>query len=125
MDMEAKTCAPDPGDGLMLLVKPTGARSWLLRIQVDGKRRDFGLGSGNHVSLAEARDKADEVRKLYKSGVDPVEAKRAAKVAKIVIPTFRKAAEIAHEEHKGGWRNEKHKAQWISSLFSSVFFPRS
>ena len=109
------------GDGLMLLVKPTGARSWLLRIQVDGNRRDFGLGSANHVALADAREKADEVRKLYKSGVDPVEAKRAAKVAKIIIPTFRKAAEIAHNEHKGGWRNEKHKAQWISSLTAYAF----
>lgn len=109
------------GDGLMLLVKPTGARSWLLRIQVDGKRRDFGLGSSTHVSLADARDKADEMRKLCKSGVDPIEAKRAAKVAKVVIPTFRKAAETAHAEHKGGWRNEKHKAQWLSSLNAYAF----
>jgi integrase len=109
------------GDGLMLVVKPSGSRSWMLRLQAEGRRRDFGLGSASHVSLGEAREKADEVRRLYKGGVDPVEARRAAKAAKITIPTFREAAKTAHGEHKGGWRNEKHKAQWISSLEAYAF----
>ncbi|PHS23533.1 MAG: integrase, partial [Robiginitomaculum sp.] len=80
------------GDGLILLVKPSGSRSWLLRIQVDGKRRDFGLGSASEVSLAEARDKADETRKMCRSGIDPVAAKRAAKAANQEVPTFAEAA---------------------------------
>lgn len=104
------------GDGLMLLVKPSGARSWLLRIQVDGKRRDFGLGSASDVSLAEAREKAMATRKLYKSGVDPVAAKRASRLANATIPTFTEAAKALHGEHKGGWRNAKHQAQWLSTL---------
>ncbi len=45
------------GDGLMLDVKSNGKRYWLLRIQVDGKRREFGLGSADKVSLADARSK--------------------------------------------------------------------
>lgn len=108
---------PD-GDGLYLLVKPTGARSWLLRAQVDGKRRDFGLGSAKDVTLAEARDRAAATRKQYRSGVDPVAAKREKKVA---VPTFAEAAERAHAEFKGSWRNEKHRAQWLSTLRTYAF----
>ncbi|MBB5716609.1 integrase [Sphingomonas aerophila] len=104
------------GNGLVLYIKENGSKSWVLRSQVDGKRRDFGLGSFNDVSLADAREKADELRRQYRSGTDPVAAKRAAKAPAPTVPTFREAAEQAHKEHKGGWKNEKHKAQWISSL---------
>lgn len=109
------------GNGLMLVVKPSGARTWQVRLQADGKRRDFGLGSASIVSLAEARDKADEIRKLLRSGVDPVAKKRADKFARTSIPSFRAAAEATHEEHKGGWRNLKHREDWLSSLKAYVF----
>lgn len=108
---------PD-GDGLYLLVKNTGARSWLLRAQVDGKRRDFGLGSAKDISLAEARDRAAATRKQYRGGIDPVAAKREKKVA---VPTFAEAAERAHAEFKGSWRNAKHRAQWLSTLQTYAF----
>lgn len=104
------------GQGLMLLVKESGARSWLVRLQVDGQRRDFGLGSANDITLAEARERALETRKLFKAGSDPVAAKRASRASKAAIPTFREAAALAHADHKGGWKNEKHKAQWLSTL---------
>lgn len=109
------------GNGLALFIKNSGAKSWVLRIQVDGKRRDFGLGSFDDVSLSEAREKADALRRQYRGGVDPVQAKRAAKVAAPVVPTFAEAARLAHGEHKGGWRNAKHKAQWISTLETYAF----
>ncbi|WP_221793428.1 tyrosine-type recombinase/integrase [Aquisediminimonas sediminicola] len=109
------------GRGLMLLVKPSGSRSWQLRVQADGKRRDFGLGSANSVGLSEARTKADEIRKLYKSGVDPVAQRQAEKRAQILIPTFRVAAETAHAELVSGWRNVKHRADWLSSLERYAF----
>ncbi len=104
------------GRGLMLLVKPSGARSWILRLQVDGLRRDFGLGSLADVGLAEAREKAAAIRKEVKAGGDPVARKRAERLARLTIPTFLKAAEAAHEEQKAGWRNEKHRGDWLSSL---------
>lgn len=104
------------GNGLQLLVKGSGAQSWVLRIQVDGKRRDIGLGSTTRVTLKEARDKADELRRMYQRGLDPLAKRRAAKLAAIVIPTFRDAAIAAHGEHKDGWRNVKHRADWLSSL---------
>jgi integrase len=109
------------GNGLCLLIKESGAKSWMLRIQVDGKRRDLGLGSFNDVSLAEARDKADEMRRQVRGGVDPVAEKKAAKAIVKATPTFAEAAVSTHEEHVGGWRNEKHKAQWISTLKTYAF----
>ena len=109
------------GKGLMLVVKASRdggsvRRSWVLRLQVDGKRRDFGLGSADDVSLAEARDKADALRKQARAGIDPVAQKRADKLARLTIPTFKKAAEETHGEQKKAWRNAKHKDDWLSSL---------
>jgi hypothetical protein len=111
------------GDGMMLSVKPSGSRSWLLRVQVDGMRRDFGLGAAatGHVSLSEARAKADVIRQLYKSGVDPVAQKRAEKLARAVIPTFREAASQCHDERQPGWDNIKHQADWLSSIRAYAF----
>lgn len=109
------------GGGLMLVVRPSGAQSWQLRIQVSGKRRDFGLGSASDVSLADARQKAEELRRQYRSGLDPVAIKRAAKAEAEGIPTFEVAARQVHAEHKAGWRNAKHAAQWLSTLEEYAF----
>lgn len=106
------------GDGLMLDVRPTGSKTWVVRLQSGGKRRDYGLGSLKDVTLAEAREKAREYRKLLRSGTDPLEAKRNAKPT---VPTFRVAATQVHGEHKAGWRNSKHGAQWLSTLQTYVF----
>lgn len=93
------------GNGLMLVVKESGARSWLLRVQAGGKRRDFGWGSLSSTGLAEARHKADELRKQYRSRIDPVEAKLAARAASDTIPVFAEAALAAFDEQKLAWRN--------------------
>jgi integrase len=71
------------------------------------------------MSLNEAREKAREYRKLLRSGVDPLEAKRLARE----IPTFKKAAEAYHGEWKKHRRNAKHEAQWLSTL-KAYAFPR-
>jgi hypothetical protein len=60
------------GAGLYLLVKPTGARSWMLRVQAEGRRRDIGLGSIAALSLSEAREKAAELRQHALNGRDPI-----------------------------------------------------
>ena len=54
------------GDGLFLKVGKSGSASWLLRLQQDGKRRDIGVGSAKLVTLAQAREKANELRKAIK-----------------------------------------------------------
>jgi hypothetical protein len=59
------------GGGLFLVVDPSGARRWLLRITVLGRRCDFGLGSATLIPLAQAREKAAQFRRIARSGVDP------------------------------------------------------
>lgn len=103
---------------MSLLVKPSGAKSWVVRVQVAGRRRDLGLGAADLVSLAEAREKAREYRKALKAGQDPaLERKRALRQ----IPTFKEAAEQYHSIVKGGWRNGKHVDQWITTLETYAF----
>src|SRR4051812_6932621 len=72
--------AKDPGlfadgNGLYLQVTATGAKTWIFRYVLNGKRRDMGLGSTATFSLADARLKAIEARKLVKSGIDPIDAR--------------------------------------------------
>jgi integrase len=107
------------GDGLILEVRPGGSKSWIARLQSSGRRRDYGLGSFKDITLNEAREKAREYRKLLRSGIDPLEAKRLARE----IPTFKKAAETYHGEWKKHRRNAKHEAQWLSTL-EAYAFPR-
>ena len=106
------------GDGLMLEVKSEGSRTWILRLQSNGRRRDYGLGSFKDVSLSDARDKAREYRRQLRAGIDPLEAKRKAALR---LPTFREVARTVHGEHKAGWENSKHKAQWLSTLETYTF----
>ena len=114
----AKPGRHSDGKGLYLLVKPSGARSWVLRVQVDGRRRDFGLGAADLTTLEEARDKAREGRKMSKAGLDPsLEWKRV----RHVIPTFEAAARKYHGNIKSGWKNGKHGAQWLSTLEAYAF----
>ncbi len=101
------------GDGLILNVAPGGSKSWILRVQSAGKRRDIGLGSTKLLTLTEARTKSREYRRLIAQGIDPVAEK---KKEKIVIPTFRAAAEHVHAENKVSWKNGKHQVQWITTL---------
>jgi len=104
--------------GLYLLVKPSGAKSWVLRVQFAGRRRDFGLGSAHLVSLQEAREKARETQKAVKAGLDPAfERKKALRM----IPTFREAAEQYHQTVKASWKNGKHADQWLTTLEKYAF----
>lgn len=105
------------GEGLYLLVKPSGGRSWVLRIQINKRRRDIGLGSAKMVTLREARSKAAMLRLSAFSGKDPVHQRDRDRQ---VIPTFKLAALAAHEELKSGW-SEKHAAAFLSSLQDHAF----
>jgi integrase len=105
------------GDGLILEVRPGGSKSWIARLQANGRRRDYGLGSFKDISLNEARDKAREFRKQLRAGMDPLEAKRKA----LEIPTFKAAAKAYHSEWKRRRRNAKHEAQWLATLETYAF----
>jgi len=101
------------GFGLLLRVEASGAKRWVLRTTVNGKRRDIGLGSAREVTLREARDEATSLRKLARSGRDPVAHRRKIKREQL---TFAQAAEKVHAQNTESWRNGKHVAQWISTL---------
>jgi integrase len=105
------------GRGLCLLVKDSGARTWVLRMQRNGRRRDYGLGSAIDVSLAEAREAAAALRSKVRAGADPVAERR--KLRK-VVPSFETAARDCYEALKEGWKNRRY-ANWISSFENHVF----
>ena len=106
------------GQGLYLLVEESGARRWLLRTSVGGRRVDMGLGGFPLVGLAEARQKAIHYRRIARGGGDPLAEKRKAQTP---VPTFAEAAQAVHAEHVKGWKNRKHQAQWINTLKEYVF----
>lgn len=106
------------GNGLYLIVDPSGAKRWVLRTVVHGKRRDMGLGGVTTVSLAEAREKAAALRKLARSGGDPLAERRKDHTP---IPTFEQAAREVYASHSASWKNRKHAAQWIKTLEEYVF----
>jgi integrase len=120
------------GGGLYLLVKDTGARSWVFRYRLNGKSRDAGLGPAagtGALSLSSARDRAAELRFQVRSKIDPLaervrEAAAAlaeAEAAKVAAVTFKDAA-LAHIElHEGSWKNEKHRHQWRRTLETYVY----
>lgn len=88
------------GRGLYLRVKPSGAKSWVLRVQFMGKREDIGLGSAEDVTLEEAREKSAQLRKLARQGLDA----RAERDREKMRPyTFKQAYEAALAEFSKGW----------------------
>lgn len=106
------------GGGLYLRVGATGAKSWILRTVVRGKRRDIGLGGVSWVPLAEARDKARHLRAVARRGGDPVLERDGDQMAL----TFEQAARTVHAEHVAGkGRSGKHQGQWIATLEAYAF----
>ncbi|MFZ1426644.1 MAG: integrase arm-type DNA-binding domain-containing protein [Geminicoccaceae bacterium] len=105
--------------GLSLLVWPTGGRSWVLRYQINGKRHDMGLGPYPEVTLAEARDKALDARRLVKvQHRDPL-----AERGRVKTLTFKAAAQALIESKRSGWRNAKHAWQWETTL-AQLAYPK-
>lgn len=112
---KVKSAAPGKygdGGGLYLKVKPSGARSWVLRVQHQHRTEEIGLGGFPLVSLAEAREKALEMRKLAKAGEN---ARAHRNKAATRIPTFKEAMLSAHAEKEKGW-SDKQAASFKSTL---------
>ena len=103
------------GGGLWLHVKASGARKWFVRIVIDGKRRELGGGGYPATTLAQAREKATEMQRLAKQGIDPTQAQATDQAAQ-EVPTFTSAAARFILAHRRGWSNPKHARQWVSTL---------
>jgi integrase len=104
----------EDGRGLRLVVSPSGARKWVFRFMQAGKRVEMGLGSATDVSLAQAREKAADARRLVKAGKDPIAARRAERTGG--VPTFGEIADHLIESIEHGFRNAKHRYQWRQTL---------
>jgi integrase len=107
------------GGGLYLQIDRDGNRSWIFRYGPQG-RRNHGLGALHSVTLAEAREKARNCRKLLLEGLDPIAEKRARKAAARLEAaksiTFVTAAERYINDHHAAWKNEKNRTQWRNTL---------
>ena len=108
------------GGGLFLEVDPSGRKRWAMRLTINGRRRDFGLGPIHKVSLQQAREAAARYRSLAYQGINPLSQREAAKPAPDV-PTFEEAARRVHEQRRGIWSNGKHVDQWLNTLRDYAF----
>lgn len=101
------------------------SRAWVLRIKIDQRRSDIGLGPYPEVSLADARDAARTERRKVREGVDPVQQRIAARSAqraqKAGVRTFQDCATDYIEAHKAGWKSDKHAKQWTATLKAYAF----
>jgi integrase len=122
------------GGGLRLDADVRGGRSWVFRYKspLTGKERYMGLGPAPAANtdkiregLADARERADNARKLLRDGIDPLEARKteraAAKVEASRSITFKAYAEQYISGKEAGWKNEKHRQQWRNSLRDYVY----
>jgi len=111
------------GNGLYLVVDPSGARRWIVRVVVKGQknkkgaplRTDFGLGGADIVTLNQARERALEYRRMAKQGLNPRFNERQE------VPTFEEVAQQVHIDRMPTWKNAKHGAQWINTLRDYAF----
>lgn len=111
------------GNGLYLVVDPSGARRWIVRVVVKGQknrkgaplRTDLGLGGADIVTIPQARDRALEYRRMAKQGLNPRYNVRQE------IPTFEEVAQQVHIERLPTWKNAKHGQQWINTLRDYAF----
>jgi hypothetical protein len=106
------------GGCLYLVVDESGAKRWILRTTIHGKRHDIGLGGLSWVSLAEAREEAARLRKIARKGGDPLAERRQER---IVVPVFEVVAREVHGTHSQTMRNAKCAAQWLGRLETYAF----
>jgi integrase len=102
------------GGNLYLIVSQNGSRKWVLRFTWRGRAKEMGLGSAAAVPLSDAREKAASARRKIAQGLNPIDERKRTSG----VPTFGEMADEVRETLAAGFRNEKHKAQWKSTLAS-------
>jgi integrase len=121
-EVEKKTTPGLHGDGagLTLQITKTGVKSWLFRYMIDGKAYGMGLGPVHTITLAQARQRATDARRLVLDGINPLEAKRKRQLDTLLAQarsmTFDQCASAYIEAHLASWKNAKHGQQWENTL---------
>jgi integrase len=113
------------GGGLYLQISASGAKSWVFRYRDAGRLRELGLGAAHTFTLAEARKRATDQRKLRADNIDPIEHRHAqrskAKLDGAKAMTFRQCAEAYIDAHRKSWKNDKHAVQWPTTLATYAY----
>ncbi len=113
------------GGNLYLRITKSLSKTWAFYYKKDGKRVEMGLGSVDVMTLEQARDKADVLRKQLADGIDPLsERQRQAnedKAQRAKFMTFQQCADAYINAHRAGWKNPKHIQQWQNTLSQYAF----
>lgn len=112
------------GNGLYLRVQKSGSKSWIFRFQLNGKRREMGLGILADKPAPDARTEAAQLASQVRSGIDPIASRNEraeitaleALKTKAAATTFRQVATEYIANHRASWKNEKHAQQWTNTL---------
>ncbi|KEA53427.1 integrase [Mangrovibacter sp. MFB070] len=108
------------GDGMFLLIHPNGSKYWRFRFRFGGKQHLMAFGVYPETSLADARQKREEARRLVAAGIDPREHKRAVKEEQAEeIITFESVARDWHASNQK-W-SESHSGRVLKSLEDNLF----
>jgi integrase len=119
----------EDGEGLRLVVKASGKKSWVFRFQMAGKRREMGLGSFPNVKLKDARSEAVTQRQLIQKKIDPLSEREATRLAQVKATLAEQAKAITFKSiavdyiaaHRSGWKNAKHAQQWENTLTTYAY----
>jgi integrase len=113
------------GDGLWLFVSPTGAKRFVFRFKIDGRENSIALGPYPALALAKARLEAAKRRSELAEGKDPAklrkERRAQGRLDAALAKTFEQTAQELITSREGRWKNEKHAAQWSSTLATYVY----
>jgi integrase len=108
------------GGGLYLRVSDSGTKAWVFKFMLNRRARAMGLGRVRDFTLAEARERAREARRLVADGIDPIDAKQSKRDAALAAAakrvTFREAAQKFLAAHSAKWTNPRHEQQWRNTL---------
>lgn len=112
-------------NGLYIQVSKSGSTSWLFRFQLDGRRREMGLGSYPEITMLKAREASEDARRLVAQRIDPIIARERAQAAERAqaekVFTFKDCALEYIKAHRAGWSNAKHAQQWENTLATYAF----
>lgn len=105
-------------DGLYLLISKSGSKLWRVNYTYNGRQKTFAIGKYPEISLAEAREKRQQVRRLLDDGIDPTHNKRSIRRANEAEVTFRECGEDFIDHLKALGRSEAtvQKNEWMLGL---------